>query len=144
MGEMLQEEQLIERIEQAAREGAKEGAKEGTKGLKKGRINIPWKLIALIAVVFWIWTSIVPKMNPFNNLKKLIEREEAVANHDLTLENHGFLGYTVADFEEAILGDSSQLKKLEVYKIEVSDMAKKQDLKSLKYSQNANLSLIMA
>lgn len=31
------------------------------------------------------------------------------------------LGYTAADFQDAILGDSEHLKKLEVYKINVSD-----------------------
>lgn len=40
----------------------------------------------------------------------------------LTLENNGVLGYTVADFSEVILGDSSQLKKLEVFSQDMSEM----------------------
>ena len=31
------------------------------------------------------------------------------------------MGYTVADFAEAVLGDSQQLKKLEVYTVNISD-----------------------
>ena len=44
-------------------------------------------------------------------------------NHDVTLDNNGILGYTAADFEEAILGDSSKLKKLEVYSQKISDVS---------------------
>ncbi len=120
---LLNDDQLIERIEKAAREGACEGAKQGTNGLSKKSINIPWKGLAFLIFVFWITTSVIPNLNPFNHLKTLVDREEAVENHDLTLENHGILGYTVADFEEAILGDASQLKKLEVFTTEISDLA---------------------
>ena len=37
---------------------------------------------------------------------------EEVENHDLTIENEGFIGYTAADFENAILGEASQHKEL--------------------------------
>ena len=117
------DDQLIEKIENAAREGARAGAKEGTKGLARRSVNIPWKLLALVLFIFWIVTSVIPNLNPLNHVKPLVDREEEVEDHDLTIENHGILGFTVADFEEAILGDSSQLKKLEVYTTEISDLS---------------------
>ena len=55
--------------------------------------------------------------------KALFTTETAVEDHDLTLINHRIFGYKVADFAEAVLGDEEQLKKLEVYSREVSDVA---------------------
>ena len=55
----------------------------------------------------------------------LRERERAnqqvdpVEDHDLTLDNDGIFGFTVADFEEAILGESTRQKKLIVEEQEV-------------------------
>lgn len=42
----------------------------------------------------------------------------------MVLENSGFLGYKAADFYDAILGDTNQLKKLEVYEAKISDATK--------------------
>jgi len=39
------------------------------------------------------------------------------------LEDQGFLGYTAADFAEAVLGEESKLCKIEVLQQEVSDVA---------------------
>ena len=55
------------------------------------------------------------------DLKDFVTRDAPVEDRDLTLENHGVFGYTAADFQDAILGDSQQLKKLTVFEIEVSD-----------------------
>ena len=55
--------------------------------------------------------------------KALFTTETAVEDHDLTLINHRIFGYKVADFQEAVLGDEEQLKKLEVYSRDVSDVA---------------------
>jgi hypothetical protein len=55
--------------------------------------------------------------------RALFTTETAVEDHDLTLINHRIFGYKVADFADAILGDEEQLKKLEVYSREVSDVA---------------------
>ena len=55
--------------------------------------------------------------------RALFTTETAVENHDLTLINHRIFGFKVADFAEAVLGDEEQLKKLEVYSREVSDVA---------------------
>ncbi len=55
--------------------------------------------------------------------KALFTSETAVEDHDLTLINHRIFGYKAADFAEAVLGDEEQLKKLEVYSREVSDVS---------------------
>lgn len=75
----------------------------------------------LIAVLASVAFMVFKFQGVTGSLKGLVARNTPVEDHDLTLENNGFLGYTVADFQEAILGDSEQLKKLEVYKIDVSD-----------------------
>ena len=55
--------------------------------------------------------------------KSFFVLEESAENHDLTLRKFRFFGYKAADFEEAVIGDSQELKKLEVYSQEVSDVA---------------------
>lgn len=55
--------------------------------------------------------------------KALFTSETAVEDHDLTLINHKIFGYKAADFAEAVLGKEEELKKLEVYSREVSDVA---------------------
>ena len=40
----------------------------------------------------------------------------------MVVENNGIFGYTAADFQEAILGDASQKKKIEVFQQEISDV----------------------
>ena len=47
------------------------------------------------------------------------EKVTPVENHDLTLENNGIFGFTVADFEEAILGEATRQKLLIVEEREV-------------------------
>ena len=79
------------------------------------------KTLILIALIIGVgWTAY--RFNSFTGkLKDIVSRDVPVEERDLTLENHGILGYTAADFQEAILGDSEQLKKLEVFETEVSD-----------------------
>lgn len=74
-------------------------------------------------LILTLVTSYLHGLNVWNAFKSFFSRETAVENHDLTLENHGFFGYTVADFAEAVLGEEKQLKKMEVYSREVSDVA---------------------
>lgn len=108
------EEEFLKKVEKAASKGA-------TKANFKNIIinNLPTLLIiALLALL------IVPKIYNLNNtFKSIFSTDAPIEDHDLTLENNSIFGYTVADFEEAILGDSNKLKKLEVYSQEVSDVA---------------------
>lgn len=73
-------------------------------------------------IILTLVTSYIHSMNAWNAFKSFFSRETPVEGHDLTLENHGIFGYTAADFEEAVLGKEEQLKKLEVYSREVSDL----------------------
>ena len=74
-------------------------------------------------LILTLMTAHVYKKSFLNALKSFVQVEESVENHDLTLENHGIAGYVVADFADAILGEKKQLKKLEVYSVDVSDVA---------------------
>ena len=121
--ETLIDEGIIQRLENAAREGAKEGAKEnrGISFVKNQLANTLLKGVILMALVFCA-SSAASGLNPMNALKNLFAREEIVENHDMTLQNNGILGYKAADFEEVILGDSSKLKRIEVYSQDVSQL----------------------
>lgn len=115
----------LEEIKEAAREGAKEGVKEsklrrgnsvgaGILGTLLGKVL--FAAIVIAAVIFAI--SVI---NPFPRLKEQLQFENGASEHDLVLENQGLLGYTAADFAEAVLGDQSKLCKLEVLRQEISD-----------------------
>ena len=122
---MTEDERLIERIEKAAREGAKEGVvdtlkKNGKLAYRTGRALLI--KIIVVAVIAIIVVFGVTQLHPFQKLRDQLGREEDVEGHDLTLKNNGFWGYTVADFSEVILGDSEQLKKLEVFSQDMTEM----------------------
>lgn len=112
--------EFLAKVEEAAREGARQGSKGAGRGISPFELLKTFILIALIAGVGFM----VYRFNNFTgNLKDIVSREVPVEERDLTLENHGILGYTAADFQDAILGDSQQLKKLEVYSTEISEAA---------------------
>lgn len=112
--DQFNEEELLKKVEKAAQKGA---ARTGFKNI------LLQALPSLIAVALLAYI-IVPKVNSLHDgLQSFFKFDEPVADHDATIENHGFFGYTAADFEDAILGDSSKLKKLEVYQQKVSDVA---------------------
>ena len=110
--------EFLEKVEEAAREGAKQGSKGARGGISPFELLKTLILIALIAGVGWM---VFRFRNFTGDLKEIVSREVPVEERDLTLENHGIFGYTAADFQEAILGDSQQLKKLEVFKQDVSE-----------------------
>ena len=74
----------------------------------------------LLAVIGYV---AVQAMKMKQNLDEIFHVEASAKSHDLVLEDHGILGYTAADFQEAILGETKQQKKLEVYTAEISDAA---------------------
>ena len=111
-------QEFLAKVEEAAREGAKQGSKGARGGIRPLETIKTIILIAMIVGIGWM----VYRFNNFTgDLKDIVSRDIPVEEHDLTLENHGILGYTAADFQEAILGDSKQLKKLEVYTQDVSE-----------------------
>lgn len=101
-------------------------AKAEKRGRRKGWLaRIRSFLVGILCgfLILTLVTSYLHGISALNAFKSFFSREAAVEGHDLTLENHGFFGYTVADFAEAVLGKEEQLKKLEVYSREVTDVA---------------------
>ncbi len=114
-------EDFYARVEEAAREGAKQGARSGGGG---GSFLLNLLRVLIMLIPAFIVVILFLRIQSFTGeVKDIFKKDAAVEERDLTLENHGILGYTAADFQEAILGDSKQLKKLEVYKINVSEVA---------------------
>ena len=106
------EEELLKKVEKAAQKGANKAS------LSKAFVSsLPSIImICLLAVL------IVPKIYSLNDgLQGFFHFDEPVEGHDMTIDNNGIFGYTAADFEEAILSDSSKLKKLEVFSQKISD-----------------------
>ncbi|MBR2811968.1 MAG: DUF4230 domain-containing protein [Solobacterium sp.] len=114
--------EFLEKVEDAARKGALKGSR------KRFSFFGILKAVLAIAIIMVFGSTILSirdaTANLTKNLRDFIDRDAPLADHDLTLENkgfNGFLGYTAADFQDAILGDSSQLKKLEVYSMDISE-----------------------
>lgn len=95
------------------------------KGRRKGwlaRIRTFFVGILCGMLILTLFTSYMHGLKVRDTFRALFTSETAVEDHDLTLINHRIFGYKTADFAEAILGDEEQLKKLEVYSREVSDV----------------------
>ena len=96
------------------------------KGRRKGWFARIRSFIVGILIGMLLLTAFTAYMHGLavkDAFRALFTTETAVEDHDLTLINHRIFGYKVADFAEAVLGDEEQLKKLEVYSREVSDVA---------------------
>ena len=105
-------EDFYARVEEAAREGAKQGARSGGGG---GSFLLNLLRVLIMLIPAFIVVILFLRIQSFTGeVKDIFKKDAAVEERDLTLENHGILGYTAADFQEAILGDSKQLKKLEI------------------------------
>ena len=97
---------------------------------KKGRRKGWWARIRTFFIgilcgmlILTLFTAYMHGLAVRDTFRALFTTETAVEDHDLTLINHRIFGYKTADFADAILGDEEQLKKLEVYSREVSDVA---------------------
>ena len=102
----INEEELLKKVEKAAKRGS---AAAGFRNI------LLQALPTLLAIGLLAW-FIVPKINAISDgLNGFFHFDEPVEGHDMTIDNDSIFGYTAADFEEAILGDGSQLQKLEVY-----------------------------
>ena len=113
---------LLKDVEAAARAGAR-------KGRRGSGLRLPWVRIVLVLLVIAALAGV------FFGIKAAIESgvehrgegifdvEEDVEGKDITLDNHGFLGYTAADFADVILGDTTHPKRLVIYTVKISDVA---------------------
>ena len=107
------EEEFLKKVENAARKGA------SSKGVV-GSILHYLPIILVLGMVFIIGQ----RLNAFGTgLSGLTHFDNHAEENDLVLDNQGIFGYTAANFQEAILGDSEKLKKLEVFQQEVSDVS---------------------
>lgn len=110
----INEEELLKKVEKAAKRGS---------AAASFRNILLQALPTLLAIGLLAW-FIVPKINAISDgLNGFFHFDEPVEGHDMTIDNDSIFGYTAADFEEAILGDGSQLQKLEVYTQKVSDVS---------------------
>lgn len=120
------EKTYLEEIKEAAREGAKEGVIECKlrrgPSVGAGILSTVLGKILFAAIVIAVVLFAVSAINPFPKLKEQLQFDNGASEHDLVLENQGLLGYTAADFAEAVLGDQSKLCKLEVLQQEISDV----------------------
>ena len=104
----------------------KEIKKAERRGKRKGFLKRIAAFFTGILVGMLLLTGIHAYMHGksvVDTVKSFFVLEESAEGHDLTLRKVRFFGYKAADFEEAILGDSEELAKLEVYSREVSDVA---------------------
>lgn len=131
--EPINNEDFLERIEKAAYEGAKAGAKNGGKPsiVAKAGNALLTKILAVLLVVT-VAMAIFPNINVLYKIKQGLGFDKDVSGYDLTLDNNGIFGYTAVDFAEVVLGDATQLKKIEVYEREVTDVASITDTGLLK------------
>lgn len=115
---------FLEKVQQAAMEGAKKGSGTGfAKGLG---LKFFFKFVLPILVIVGVMMFVIPKISlgpDLSGIKGLFEVDKPVEGQDLTITNHGFLGYTAADFAEAVLSDKNALKKLNVMSYKISDAA---------------------
>jgi len=108
------EKEFLKKVEAAAAKGARKGR------FSRSLLNL---VPALILIGLFV-AFVLPQIRNFNfGLQNIFHLDDPADMHDLVLENDGILGYTAADFEEAILGDQEKLKKLEVLCQEISDVS---------------------
>lgn len=82
---------------------------------KMPRIQFSMRGIAsLLAILLLIGLGIY-----WTKQRENSEKVAPVENHDLTLDNNGLFGFTVADFEEVILGESTRQRMLIVQEQDV-------------------------
>lgn len=96
------------------------------KGRRKGwfaRIRTFFVGIIVGMLILTTFTAYMHGLAVKDAFRALFTTETAVEDRVLTLINHRIFGYKAADFAEAVLGDEEQLKKLEVYSREVSDVS---------------------
>jgi hypothetical protein len=113
--------ELIIQIEKAAEKGAKKGIING--GILLRVLSVAIVPVIVICGILYLKYSIEKKWNNFTkDFKKQFTFANSAVSHDMVLDNDGIFGYTAADFADAVLGDSSQLSKIEVYEAKISDV----------------------
>lgn len=106
-------------MEQALRKAERKGRRKGW----LARIRSFFIGIICGMLILTMFSAYIHGLKVKDAFRALFTSETAVEDHDFSLINHRIFGYKAADFAEAVLGDEEQLKKLEVYSREISDVA---------------------
>lgn len=114
------DKKLIDRVEKAAEKGAREGS--GGNRIRNTIIAVAVAVALFVAVLLVLKHSIEKKWSNFEQeIKAQLTFTPPAETHDMVVEDKEVLGYTAADFADVVLGDSSRLKKMEVYEAKISD-----------------------
>lgn len=112
MDDKEKEQQFLDRVEKAAKKGAS----------KAGRNSSIISIVVTCLVVVGVFCYFGSKIDDIKeDLKQFVTFEDPADDHDLVIENNGIIGYTAADFEDAIITNCKEVKKIEVYEYELSD-----------------------
>lgn len=103
-----QNQDMKDMIEESVSKAVNKSMRRGA--LLGNAFDILFKL-AIVAGLVFMYFQLKPKRP---------DPVEPVDNHDVTLENNGIFGFTVADFEEVILGEATRKQLLIVDEQEVS------------------------
>ena len=125
-------EQLLRDVEKAAHKGA-------AAGRRRSRFRFPWVRLVLVllvvAALLGVFFGVKAWVSGDHLGEGVFDTEPSVGDMDLTVTDHGIFGYKAADFSDVILGDTTLLRRLEVYSIRVSDVC------TLEQTGLANLSI---
>ncbi len=116
------------------KENLKKMEKAAAMGTLKGKIlsNLLSPLLTVLVIMValaYITNVVIPNMQKDFDAKidSLVSFEDPADSHDLVLEDHSILGYTAADFEDAIIKSANQKAELEVYEVTLNDVVKLTD-----------------
>ena len=100
--------EYLNRVKEAAKEGAKEAVTENARKIKGrgGFLRINLSSVLMIAVLLCGVYFVRDMKSNIKDIKEQFTVVKPVRDHDMTIDNNGFLGFTVADFQDAILGAS--------------------------------------
>ncbi|MBR1571483.1 MAG: DUF4230 domain-containing protein [Lachnospiraceae bacterium] len=110
--EKKEKEDLLKDVEETVKKGMRD------ENLKRFLLTRVIPVVVVVALLLCGYFFLIKKKN---DVKDQLKQGAAADSHDLVLDDDGLRGYTSADFAEAVLGDTEQLKKVEVYQAQVSD-----------------------
>lgn len=111
---------MEEKDKQLAKEISEEVVSEIKKEMPKFSLGRKYNLIKDVVSIVLILVVVVFGIKLYKSFEINKTEVAPVEEHDLTLENDGILGFTVADFEDAILGTASKKALLIVDEQELS------------------------
>lgn len=111
---------MEEKDKELAKQISDEVVKEIKKELPKKPIGRYYDIVKDLITVGLILLVVFYGIKLYKGFEMNTKILEPVENHDLTIDNNGFLGYTAVDFEEAVLGTAKKEALLVVDEQEIS------------------------